>query len=358
MNEQRKVKAGIIGCGNIARAYSDQISTYANCELVGFADIAQERAQQYAETYGKKAYGSPDELINDPDIEVVVNLTIHFAHYEVIKKALHAGKHVHTEKPFAMKVEEARELVELAKEKGLRLTSAPTTIMGESQQALAKLVREGKLGTVRVAYAEVNHGRIESWHPNPEPFYEVGPLWDVGIYQITLMTAILGPVRRVHGYQKLLSPNRVTKEGREFSIRTPEFYVATLDFESGAVGRLTANFYIANTRQGGSLELHGDIGSAHLGSFQGFNSGVTYGKFKEPMEEVPLAKEGFQGVEFARCMEDLADAIIHDRPHRADASHAYHVVEVILGILESASQDGKPVEITSEFIPPAPMDWA
>ena len=162
---------------------------------------------------------------------------------------LNAGKHVHSEKPLAMTYAEAKALVDLAQAKGLRLSCSPITFMGEAQQTAWKAIREGRLGPVRVVYAEANHGRIESWHPNPEPFYQVGALFDVGVYLLTLVTTMFGPARRATAYATVLYPDRVTKEGRPFHIATPDWVVAAVELANGTVVRLTTNFYVERPGQ-------------------------------------------------------------------------------------------------------------
>jgi len=353
----RRISVAIVGCGNVATRYAEQLASYENINLVGFSDLDPERAAEFAEEYGGKAYASLDELLADSEVELVVNLTIHLAHVEVITKCLEANKHVHTEKPLAMDPAEAMRLVEMAEQKGLRFTSAPITYMGDAQQAAWKVIREGKLGTARLAYAEVNHGRIETWHPNPEPFYSVGVLWDVGLYPLTILTAFYGPVRKVTASSHLLYPNRVTQEGRPFTITTPDCWFAILAFECGLVARFTANFYAKNSRQGGSIEVHGDEGCIYLGNFQNFSAPVTYTPWGGETETVEPANEPYKGIEFARGVKDLADAILHDRPHRANARHAAHVIDILAAIQKSAA-DHQPTAVTSEFPQPWPMDWA
>ncbi len=352
-----KVNVAIIGCGNIATRYAEQIQSYENIRLLGFADIVQQRAEEFAKEYGGRLYSSLNELLADPDVDVVVNLTIHHAHPEVITASLKAGKHVHTEKPLAMSYAEAKSLVELAEHLELRLSSAPITYMGEAQQTAWKVIRKGKLGKIRLAYAEVNHGRIETWHPNPQPFFEVGVLWDVSVYPLTILTAIFGPATRIQAFGTIIHPHRTTTEGQKFTIRKPDFVVALIDFQLGPVVRLTANFYAKGSKQGGSLEFHGDRGRLHLGNFQGFSAPVEFALYGEEYETVPYLREPYDGIEFGRGIEDLADAILNNRPHRASGRHAAHVVEIVEGI-HKAMQSGKPVNLSSEFDPPLPMDWA
>ena len=347
----------MVGCGNIAKTYSEQISKYNRVELAGFCDLVPELAEDFARKYGGRAYRSLDEVLADEDVRLVVNLTIHQAHVEVITRCLEAGKHLHSEKPLATSGAEAKQLVELAERKGLRLSSAPSTFLGEAVQTLARELRAGKAGTVRLLYAEMNHGRIESWHPNPVPFYQVGPVWDVAVYPLCIWAAICGPMRKVTASGRTLLRERRTKDGGSFSINAADFYAALIEFENGALGRLTANFYVSPSKQGATMEFHGDTGSLFLGSSCQFDTAVEFAPFGGEFAPVPLAREGFAGVEFARGVEDLAEAILNNRPHRCDARIAQHIVEVIEAIHTSSATES-PVTVSSTFTPPEPMPWA
>ncbi len=351
------IRVAIVGCGNISNRYAERIKTYANCELVGFSDLDPARAQAFAAQFGGRAYASLEELLADAAVDLVVNLTIHHAHYAVNKQCLLAGKHVHSEKPLALSYAEAKELVELADARGLRLSSAPITYMGEAQQTAWRLLRDGKAGCVRLAYAEINHGRIEDWHPNPEPFYAVGVLWDVGVYPLTLLTTMFGPVRKVTAAGKLIHPDRVTKEGRKFSITTPDFVTAMLEFEEGLTARLTANFYVRGGKQGGGIELNGDLGSIYLGDFQGFGAAVEFAPYGKPYEPVPYLKPPFAGIEFARAVEEMAKAMQAGRPQPSTGGQAAHIVE-ILEAIETSMKQGGAVPVASNFTRPGPMEWA
>jgi predicted dehydrogenase len=348
----------IVGCGNIAGPYSKDIKQHPSLNLLGFSDIDTARAQAFATEHGGQAYANLAELLADEAVELIVNLTIFGAHYEVIKQALEAGKHVYSEKPLALTSADANELVQLAAAKNLKLAGAPITFLGEAQQTAMKLVREGKIGEVRVIYAEVNHGRIESWHPNPAAFYSVGPMLDVGVYPLALITALFGPALRLTAFAKTLKPNRVTKDGHPFSIQAPDFYVVNLEFPSGLLVRLTANFYVSNhTRQGEGIEFHGDIGSLHLHSWFSATSELEYAEFGEEYQPVPLAREATVGIDWARGLQDFTDAIKQNRTSRVTGEHAAHVVEILEATNESA-KIGKTVELHSRFTPPDAMDWA
>jgi predicted dehydrogenase len=352
-----KLKVAIVGCGNIAGPYSKTLQAYSDrIEILGYSDMDLERAAKFAAEYGGQAYPSYEALLADPAVDVVVNLTIHFAHFEVTKQALEAGKHVHSEKPIALKYSEAKELVELAEAKGVRLSSAPITFMGEAAQTAWKLIREGVAGPIRLIYAEVNHGRIESWHPNPAPFYLVGPALDVGVYPLTIVTSIFGPVRKVTAAGKILYKDRITKEGVPFEVGAPDCVIALLELENGILVRLTQNFYVKTTKQRG-IEFHGDEGSIYLGNFQEFSTPVEFAKLGEEFEPVPHIKEAFKGIEWARGVTELQDAINEGRPQRATGAQAAHVVEILEAMITSYTE-GRSVEVTSDFVAPTPMDWA
>jgi len=349
-------RVGIVGCGNIAGGYGRTLAPHKQIEIAGASDIDTARAESFVKEFGGTAYPSLDALLADDTIDAVVNLTIHHAHPAVITQCLNAGKHVHSEKPLAMTYAEAQALVDLAEQKGLRLSCSPITYMGEAQQTAWKVIREGQLGPVRVIYAEVNHGRIESWHPAPGPFYEVGSLFDVAVYPLTMVTTFFGPARKVIAYGKVLYPDRVTKEGVPFHIETPDWSVAAVELASGEVVRLTTNFYVSNRTKQRGLEFHGDEASLFMDSWQNFNAAVEYAPFGQAYEPVPYVKEPFPGTEWGRAVVDMAEAIDAGRPQRATGAQAAHVVEILEAISTSLKEE-RSVEITSSFTPPTPMDW-
>ena len=371
--DHKPLNVAIVCCGNIARAYGKSLQPYSRLKLLGATDHILKLAEDYVATFGGKVYPSLEALLADEEVDLVINLTIHQAHVEVITKCLNAGKDVYSEKPLDLTSEEAWQLVALAQEKGRRLGCAPITILGEGQQTAWKAIRDGLLGPVRVAYAEVNWGRIESWHPAPGPFYEVGPLFDVAVYPLTILTTIFGPAHSITAFGKVLYPDRVTKEGVPFHITTPDFSIAAIEFANGAVARLTANFYVGfHSKQVRGIEFHGDKGSLFLSDWHNFNGTVEYAGFSGTWpdsntryEPLPYVKEPYTGnvedshggVEWSRGVVDMAEAIQENRPQRITGAQAAHVVEIVCGI-QTAFREGRRVQITSEFPQPAPMDWA
>ena len=348
----------IIGCGNIAESYARDLAACDEIDLRGMTDLDLSRAEALSAECGGQVYPSTEALLADPAVDIVVNLTIHHAHYAVTTQCLEASKHVFSEKPLALTYVEAQCLTDLAAQRGLRLGCSPFTFMGEAQQTAWRQIREGRLGTVRVAYAEVNWGRIESWHPNPVPFYDVGALYDVGVYPLTLLTTIFGPARRVRAYGTVLFPDRVTTEGHPFHIETPDFILTTVEWPNGMVVRLTTNFYVNFHSKQTGVEFHGDLGSLYLSSWADFHAAVEFTEFGEAYDgALPLLKTPYEGTEWGRGIREMADALVQNRPHRATGTQAAHVVE----ILEAATQSmehGAPVDLHSTFTPPAPMVWA
>ena len=350
---------GIAGTGNIAGSYARDILTHPEIRLVAATDLSAERAAAFGAEHGCRVHGTLDKLLADPAVDIVVNLTVHHAHYEVTKQSLEAGRHVYSEKPMALRSSEAQELVALAASRGLRLGCSPSTFLGEAQQTASALIRDGRLGTVRGVYAEVNWGRIESWHPAPAPFFDVGVMVDVGVYPLTLVTSILGPARAVRAWGWELKPERTTLDGTPFRIGSPDLTLAAIELEGGAIMRLTTSFYVGQpAKQTGTVEFHGDDASLALGSFDHFDAPVEVGLYGKDYELVPPVREPFHGTAWARGVAEMAGAINEGRPHRASAEQAAHVVEILEAVASSNAAGGRPIEITTSFSKPPLMPWA
>jgi predicted dehydrogenase len=292
----------------------------------------------------------------------VINLTSHVAHTAVSLAVLAAGKHLHSEKPLAATLEDGRRIVALAQERGLRLSCAPFTFLGEGQQALLHALRSGAIGRVLAVFAEMNWGSIERWHPNPAGFYDLGagPLLDVGVYAVTLLTALLGPVERVTGFGRVLLPTRTVGAGplvgQTFTVRTPDLVVGGLDFACGTLGRVTASFLPGRSRQAPGAELFGERGMLRIDHNHNFNGNVELFD-SQTGEWTPVlpASTPYPGVEWGRGLFDLADSLRLGTPQRVTGTQALHVLEICLGILRSADE-GRPIAIQTTFEPPPPVE--
>src|ERR1051326_4099647 len=294
-------RIAFVGCGNIANAYANSLKTRPELVTIhGATDLAPGRAAEFTQKHGGKVFDSFEALLADPEVDIVLNLTIHQVHFKISRQALHAGKHVWTEKPLTGHPKEAHELVALAKKKKLRLGSSPMTFMGEAQQTAWRLIRENRLGQIRMVYAEMNWGRIEVWHPDPGAFFQqgAGPMFDVGVYPLTVLTAILGPVKKVQGIAYNLLPERVSSTGKMFKIGTPDWVLGILHFTNGVTARLTTSFYTRSKEQQATIEFHGDKAYLHLASAHNFDVGVSvYDVGGKEWESIPLVREPHKRVE-------------------------------------------------------------
>ena len=163
--------------------------------------------------------------------------------------------------------------------------------------------------------------------------------------------------RRATGFGALLYPDRVTKEGQPFHIDTPDWVTAAVELVNGAVVRMSTNFYVGKQGKQQGLEFHGDVGSLHLGSFLHFDTSVELAAYGGCYEPVPYVREPFKGIDWGRALAEMSDAMREGRPQRATGAQAAQAVEVLCAITESFTQ-GRPVDVTSTFTPPAPMPWA
>jgi predicted dehydrogenase len=351
-----KMRVGLIGTGDIARPYITDLVNYPDdIEVLGVTDLDTERAKAFAEKYNTRAFATIDNLLKE--IDIAVNLTTHHAHKEVTAHCLRAGKHVHSEKPIALTYEDAHYLVELAKECGVRLAASPFTLMGEAQQTVWKWIRDGKLGKVRVVYAEANWGRLETWHPAPIPFYEVGAIFDVGGYPLAILTAIFGPAKRVQAFGKVVWPERMTKDGKSYHVNTPDWTLAVIEMHDGTVIRLTSNFYVTQKTKQTGIEFHGDLASIYMDRWHNFDANIEYAPWGEPFQPIPYVREPFKGVPWGRAIHDMVLAIRENRPHRFTGEHAAHVTEIMVSAMHSIKTH-QPVDLQSTFTAPRPMEWA
>ena len=358
MAELNPLNVAIVGCGNISRGYGNSLRTRPDLvKIIGAYDIEVEKAQAFVDEYGGKTYESYESLLADDEVEAVINLTIHTAHAPVSAAALAAGKHVHSEKPLATTRAEGKNLLRLAAQQGVRLSCSPFTFLGEAQQTAWKAIRDGAIGKVLMAYAEMNWARIESWHPNPEVFYQqgAGPLLDVGVYALTVLTTILGPVQQVLGDAAILLPERNIyqgeRKGQTYRVTTPDQVTGFLDFASGARSRLTASF-LGYSRQGG-VEFHGEKGTLYLSSSHNFNADVEVRTVEQDWQKAPSVAEPFPGVEWGRAVFEIAQSLRTGTPQHCTGEQAYHVLDVCLSILDAAEK-GEAVEVQSRFTVPPP----
>ncbi len=353
------VKVGIIGCGNISSIYFKMLKTFPILEVAACADLLPERAEARGKEFGVHACSSVQELLADPEIQIVVNLTIPKAHATVALAALEAGKSVHNEKPMAITREDGQKLQALAKQKGLRIGGAPDTFLGGGIQTCRKLIDDGWIGEPVAATAFMTCHGHESWHPDPEFYYKVGggPMFDMGPYYLTALVNLMGPVRRVTGSARVTFPTRtITSEpkfGTVIDVEVPTHVAGVMDFASGAIGTIITSFdvWAANLPW---IEIYGTAGSLAVPDPNTFGGPVRVRRAgAKEWTEVPLTHGyavNYRGVGVA----DMAYGLVYGRPHRANGNLTYHVLD-IMHAFHDASREGRHVELQSTCERPAAL---
>jgi predicted dehydrogenase len=354
-----RTRIGIIGCGNISPIYLQAGKRFEILEVVACADIDLERAKARAAEFDIPKACSVEELLADPDIDIVVNLTIPKAHGPVGLTVLQAGKSVYNEKPLAALREEAQPLLTTAGERGLRVGGAPDTFLGGGLQTCRKLIDDGVIGEPVAATAfMMGHGH-ESWHPDPEFYYQVGggPMFDMGPYYLTALINLLGPVRRVTGSTRISFPERTItsqpKYGTKIAVKTPTHIAGVLDFASGAIGTIITSFDVWG-HHAPIIEIYGSEGTLSVPDPNTFGGVVRVRKAREQeWVEVPLT-HGYTQNSRGLGVADMAYALRSGRQHRANGELAYHVLDIMHAI-HDASREGRHVELTSTCERPAPL---
>lgn len=325
----KQSKIGMIGCGMISEVYAKNITErFGDLQLVACADLRMEAAQARAEQFGAKAM-TVDELLADPDIDIVLNLTIPDQHAAVSMAALKAGKNVYSEKPLAIHMQDAKELVEYAKAHNLLLGTAPDTFMGGGLQTCRQLLDADTIGTPIAAQAFMMSRGPEAFHPNPKFFYEegAGPVLDWGPYYITALVSLLGSVKSVVGRGKITYPERTAKsprcpyQGQQFPVEVPTYVTGILTMESGALVNLTISFDMQFAYWDSDmpyLTIYGSKGSLNVPDMNKFEGPVTVRRGDAPAEEVPVNSpytENCRGLGLA----DMAHALQTGKAYRPSA---------------------------------------
>ena len=352
---QDKVRIGIIGCGNISPAYFRGCRAFDILDVVACADIDMDRARARAEEFGAAAW-PVEEILADPAIQIVVNLTVPRAHAEVNLAAIAAGKHVYCEKPLAITRSDGQRTLAAAEKKGVRVGCAPDTFLGGGIQTCRKLIDDGVIGEPVAATAFMTCRGHESWHPDPAFYYQPGggPMLDMGPYYLTALVNLIGPIRRVTGSTRITFPERlVTSQpnyGTRIKVETATHVAGVVDFVNGAVGTIITSFDIwaANLPR---IEIYGTEGSISVPDPNRFDGPVLLRRAdSSDWSDIPLTHSADVGRGIG--VADMAYGLVYGRPHRASGELAYHILEV-MHAFEDASQTGRHVDIESSCVQPA-----
>lgn len=379
------MKLGFVGCGFASDGYVSTLCNHPRLQLVGVTDLDRERADRFAEHHGVHAYPSTEALLADPSIEIVVNLTPPESHHAISRAALEAGKHVYSEKPLTTSLAAARELVALAESRGLRLSAAPCSVLGQAAQTAWRAVREGTIGRPLLAVAEISdgflHGRAyRSWRNRlgvPWPYaseFRTGCTLEHAAYSLTWFASMFGPARFITTFGAHLLPNPFGPEGD--GPPPPDHAVACVEFDGGIVARITCSIIAPSDR---SLTLVGEKGVLRVADTWKYDSPVRFtphsrralrwekhpwirrallaGPRRVPRTATTSHTFRYRGnhrMDYARGIAELAESIEQARPCRLSARMVLHVTELMLAMDAGAARPGRHA-LESAFEAPEPL---
>ncbi|WP_313616022.1 Gfo/Idh/MocA family oxidoreductase [Agrobacterium sp.] len=365
----KELGVGIIGCGNISTTYFSLAPLFKGLKVLACADLNRNAAELKAEEYGVKAQSIP-ELLANSEIDVIVNLTIPAAHFSVSKAILEAGKHVYSEKPLVLTLEEGEELRKVAAEKKLSVGCAPDTFLGGSHQLARKYIDEGRVGRITSGTCHVMSPGMEMWHPNPGFFFVAGggPILDLGPYYIANLINLIGPVKRVGALTSMANTTRtITSQplaGQTIPVETPTNIHALLEFVNGATITLSASWDVWSHRHA-NMELYGTEGSLYVPDpnfFGGVVEASGQNKDIQPVEEWdhPFGKSNQESPQGPRAnyrtagLADMVMAVIEGRDARCSLERALHGIDVMTSILKSG-EEGRFIDMTTTCTQPAAL---
>ena len=354
-------KVGLIGCGHIAETYFRAHKYFNNFRIIKCADINHLAAKKCALTYKIKAL-SVKNLLKDKEIEIILNLTVPKAHFEVSKRALLNNKHVYTEKPMAINLKDGKELLKISKRKRLYIGNAPDTFLGGGNQKSKEILEKNFIGKINLGNIIFAYPGVQSYHPNPEPWFakkEGGPVIDMGPYYLTALVNLLGPAKQVWGSFMWNKKKRIIgigpRKGSSIKVLCPTTYLGTIFFNSGAIIRFTLSFdVIAHHRN--HIELYGSKGSILVPDPNMFGGSVYTckklgGAWKEHKtnqmylgkinirqkslraNEAPI-NANYRGVGLA----EMAYCIQNNKKHRCNGDLSFHVLDIIQSIMIAAKK--------------------
>lgn len=345
------MRVGVIGVGVISSQYFDSLQKLPGLRLVAVADVNEARAAEVAAERGVAAL-SVDELLASPEVDVVLNLTIPAAHVDVATRALSAGKHVYGEKPLGLAPAEAEPMLALAAERGLRVGSAPDTVLGTGIQTARQTLDEGAVGQPVAAFVHWTSPGHELWHPAPQFYYQQGggPLFDMAPYYLSALITLFGPVVRVSGVATRSSRERSVmvgaRAGSVFPVDVDTHVSAILEHANGVTATMTVSFEVWASRAP-LFEVYGTQGTIAVPDPNRFSDPVeVYTASSREWTSVPVAA-GYADAGRGYGLADMARAIQTDRPHRASGELAFHVLEIMDAVLR-ASAEHRVIELTRD----------
>lgn len=352
------LKIGVIGVGVISAQYFAEFPKLPGLQLIAVADLDQARAAQVGAQQGVAAL-SVGELLADPRIDAVLNLTIPSAHVDIGTRALRAGKHLFTEKPLGLSSQETASMLKLATARGVRVGCAPDTVLGTGIQTARAVLDNGGIGNPVAASVQWASPGHELWHPHPQFYYEArgGPLFDMAPYYLSALVSLFGPVLRVSGVASRSSRERTVATGPQTGAVIPvdvDTHVsAILDHRDGVTSTVTVSFEIWASRTP-LFEVYGTTGTIAVPDPNRFSDPVeVWTTATDEWASVPVSA-GYADAGRGVGLADMARAIETDRPHRASGELAFHVLEIMTAVLDAAHQH-RVVDLTSTVERPEPV---
>lgn len=357
------MKVGLVGCGNISDIYLRNLTTvFKNITIYACADLDENKVKKAVEQYHIPHIMTFDEMLACQEIDTILNLTTPGGHYALCKQALLAGKNVYVEKPLALTYEQGKELVAIAKERGLYIGCAPDTFMGAGIQTCIQLINDGAIGRPVAGTAFMMCHGHESWHPSPEFYYDIGggPLFDMGPYYVTALVRMLGRAESVFAYgSKAYAERTITskeKYGQKIPVKVDTHNAGLIQFENGAIISLVTSFDVWHHSMP-NIEIYGTLGSLKVPDPNGFGGPVFLATPEHrEYKEVPLVTsytENFRGI----GLSEMALAKDEKRKNNASGQLGLHVLEIMEGFVKS-SKEGKKVMIESSPSESIALDWS
>ncbi|GAA4472243.1 Gfo/Idh/MocA family protein [Phytohabitans houttuyneae] len=346
------VGVAVVGCGTISHQYLATLANRPEVRVVACADLDPARAASAAARYGVPVHGDLDTVLAHDEVELVVNLTVPAAHAPVALAAIAEGKHVYTEKPFALTPTEASTVLAAAQAAGVRTGGAPDTFLGAGMQTTCQAVADGRIGTPLSAIVLEQGPGPHRWHPDPEFLFQAGggPLFDMGPYYLTALAALFGPVTRVAALNRTGFPERVIgagpRTGQRFPVTVPTHVTALIEYASGPVATVVFSFDATLPRQD-FFEITGTEATLAAPNPNTFTGPVRLRATSDSdWTTIPTPDSPTDGRGIGIC--DMAVGIRTNRPHHANGDLAAHIVDVMTAIHDSA-EHGTFRDVTSTF---------
>jgi predicted dehydrogenase len=349
---EKKIKIAIIGCGSVSGQYLPHLTKSPYVELVSACDIIYDRAIHRATEFKiPHTYPHIDQLLAGANFDLMLTLTDMQEHGRLNKQALLAGRNVWSEKPLANTYPEGRALLDLAKNKQLRIWGAPAVVNSPQFAFMSKAIREGKLGKISSAHA--NYGHLgPTWSAF---FYEKGggSLPDLGVYNLATLTGLLGPAKQVMAMTSIVTPERTVDNKGKIKVEAEDNAMVLMDHGKGVLSHVQCgfNYFDPYGHEGKGQNNHtvtvwGTKGNMGLVGYDWAPFGVDLAtSFTDPpvrYVEDPGDYVWQQGASV------IAESMVKGTEPLIAAEHALHVLEIIEAARASGIS-GKKIQLESVF---------